>query len=186
MHRSVRIAPLAIAAFMLASGASSVAWAESPVLTADCLNDLSACKEGGSALQPGEVRVRAVSSIGSDGTLLLTNRDLGLSSEELADKSAPEQPVEVARLEDSADESEAAPEAAEAATPGEQVDEPLDGAGEAVAPAPVVTSSEFTADESGVAEIEDPLDFDGCMERSIRAGNAFGESQRVCAAVFPE
>jgi hypothetical protein len=184
MHRLARAASIAALSGFLAIG---LAHAEAPLLNADCVDDISLCTGDGGGLEPGQVRVRPVSAIDGpdDGPLLLTNRDLGLSTEELADKSAPAEVVEMAAVKDTA-EAPVEP-AAEAPTSGETHPEAAEPpVGQAEAPAPVPTASEFTADESGIAQIDERLDFSGCMERSIRAGNEFAESQRVCAAVFPE
>ncbi|MGH0033495.1 MAG: hypothetical protein ACQGVK_00565 [Myxococcota bacterium] len=190
MHRLIRFASVAMVSGLLGAG---LAQAETPLLNEACLEDMAACGGAQSGLEPGEVRVRPISAIkaSDDGPLLLTNRDLGLSDDELAHKAAEAEPVELARVEDAAEET--APEAPaeapveEAAaepTPGEAVEAPADE--EIAAPLPVVATSEFSTDESGVAQIDDSLDFDGCMELSIRGGNAFDESRRVCAVVFPE
>lgn len=202
MNRLLRIASrMAILAIAPGLLAASLAQADSPLLNADCLEDISLCTGEGTALEPGQVRIRPVSAIEGpgDGPLRLTNRDLGLSTDELAEKHAP---VEVARAEGAeaaADDGAAAEPVAEAPAQDEapEADTPSAGApvptqasdGEADArteAVPVVAPSEFVADEDGEALIRQELDFTGCMERSIRAGNAFGESQRVCGAVFPD
>lgn len=84
--------------------------------------------------------------------------------------------------------AEAEPEGA-AVAEAEPVDTAVEDA--AAEELPVVATDpvadEPVAEEPAVDEAAShPTDFGGCMEQSIRRGNAFGESQRVCRAVFPE
>lgn len=197
MHRLTHRASIALA--VLSFITAGVASAEAPLLDNRCVQNPALCSDE-AGLAPGEVRVRSISAIASadGGPLLLTNRDLGISSDELTarvEESEPAaEPVEMAAVveeteaaepteaadETPSEEAEAAPEAA-----GEPVDEEPEEA--AAEPVPVV-ASEFSTDEDAVGEIEpEPeMGFEDCMESSIRGGNDFGESRRVCAVVFPE
>ncbi len=64
-----------------------------------------------------------------------------------------------------------------------------------LAPAEEAVQSEWQSDHDVAPAVTCPpvavadrsgIDFEGCVEAAIRAGNGYGESSRVCRSVFPE
>ena len=101
--------------------------------------------------------IASTSASADDGILVLSSRHLGMTSEEIAEN------------ERTGGVETAAPEAA---AESEWRSDHVEASGEVCPP--------MVAAERAVRS------FEGCVESAIRAGNGYGESSRVCRALFPE
>jgi hypothetical protein len=110
-----------------------------------------------------------------DAPLVLTDKHVGMTAGDIVAEEAAEEAerVELAR----AAETEPVNEWNDASLDGEEAVED-----EAVEEEALVEEPSSTTD----AALAAPMGFGGCVEASIRGGNSFDESSRVCRAVFPE
>jgi hypothetical protein len=133
-----------------------------------------ACAVSGSFMTP--TLASAEGEATAEAPMLLTNDHVGLSRGELAGEGAAE----------GAEGVEGAGEAATSSVTatGEPEVWAFDEPGEEPAPAGEEEPPVLAGAAAGAAPEGPAVDYRGCMERSIRVGNGFDESHRVCEAVF--
>jgi len=159
-------------------GAASAA-ADSPLLTADCLDASVACSlEQGVPREP-----QRTASVGPRAGLVLTNDDLDRAPEELG-RPRP-------RREQSADEPRARAPRADEPRAGKAPAQDGASAFDAPGSTPAWEEAWTFAGEGGAlattaaeAERAGPRGPEECVERAVRAGARLGESGRVCRALF--
>lgn len=149
-------------------------------LTSDCPNGESVCRVE-SAASNGEAGASdaLAQAVGLDPAepteakpLVLTNEDVGATRAMLVEREAAERAAERQRARAARPEPEvwvSVPEKGEPVAIGVERSDPGGSKGAAA------------ADSTGPA-----VDMGTCMERSIRAGNGFIESRRVCETLYPD
>jgi len=178
METRSALAALLLGGALAAPWAAAPAAADSPLLTADCLDASVACSlEEGVPREP-----QRTASVGPRAGLVLTNDDLDRAPEELGRPQPAREPLT---------EEPPAPEP-RAGEPGAEASRARDAGSAFDAPGgtPAWEEAWTFAGQGGElattseAEGAGPRGPEECVERAVRAGARLGESGRVCRALF--